>query len=231
MKRYISKGFRVLYTYAITDLVFVVFLYPLLGLMKERETFLRWLPWYSILIFIFLFFVLYIDQKELATKEKKPVYDLHPYPLKGLVYGLIGAVPLAVVTAVFKIFVQFQTEIGENIKRVIINGLFGPLLFIIKWCNEAVPAYFAAILLIPLISAFGYIAGYYGINIKEKIFGKKPVQEKGFTKSPWNPSLDGNKPKKKKKKKSTGKTQSAGKDPNAANGRHTDRTQDPDKTQ
>lgn len=212
MKRYISKGLRVLYTYAVADLVFVVFLYPLLGLMKERETFLRWLPWYSILIFIFLFFILYTDQKELAVKEKKPVYDLHPYPLKGLVYGLIGAVPLAVVTAVFKIFVQFQTDIGENIKRVIINGLFGPILFIIKWCNDAVFAYFAALLLIPLITALGYIAGYYGINVKEKILGKKPVEEKGFTKSPWNPSLNENKPKKKKKKKKgTGKTQSADK--------------------
>lgn len=252
MKMYIRKGLRVLYTYGVADLVFIVFLYPLLGLTKTRETFLAWLPWYSLLLFIFLFYVVYIDLKELAAREKKPVYNMHPYPLKGLVYGLIGAVPLAVVVAVLKFLVSFQDEIAENIKRVVVNGFLGPLLFVVKWGNDTELAYFVSILLIPVITMLGYLAGFYGINVKEKIFGKKPVPEKGFTKSPWNPTLNENKPKKKKKKKSTGKSTgktssadkarkegktvdaakggSEAKTVDAANARDVDKTADEDKT-
>ncbi|HOQ08146.1 MAG TPA: hypothetical protein PK127_07230 [Clostridiales bacterium] len=223
MKKYINKSLRVLYTYLVADLVFIVFLYPLLGLTKTREAFLAWLPWYSILMFIFLFYMIYVDQKELAIKEKKPIYNLKPNPLRGMVYGLIGAVPLAVVTAVLKLLVRFQDELAENIKRVVLNGLFGPLIFVVKWCNDAAFSYFAAILLVPVVTALGYLAGYYGFSIREKIFGKKPVQEKGFTKSPWNPSLNETKPRK-KKKKSTGKARSTDKAVNTAKARETDKT-------
>ena len=122
---------------------------------------------------------------------------MSPYPLKGLVYGL-RIIPIEAVTAVF-------TSVS---KILLLNGsstwdkcLPRATWFIIKWFNEAVPAYFGVILLVPVMSALGYLAGYYDINVREKIFGKKPVQEKGFTKSPWNPSLNENKPARKKKKK------------------------------
>ena len=172
---------------------------------EDKETFLAWLPWYSLLLFIFLFYVVYIDLKELAAREKKPVYNMHPYPLKGLVYGLIGAVPLAAVVAVLKFLVSFQDEIAENIKRVVVNGFLGPLLFVVKWGNDTDLAYFVSILLIPVITMLGYLAGFYGINVKEKIFGKKPVPEKGFTKSPWNPTLNENKPKRRRKRRARAK--------------------------
>jgi hypothetical protein len=198
MKRYIMKGLRVTYVYCMVLVIFAVFIYPFMGITGDYFGIL--LPYYCILMFILLFFFMYVDFRELARKEKKPAYNLSPYPLKGLVYGLIGIIPIEAVTAVFT-YIRFEDPFVERIKHLGINAFLGPLWFIIKWFNEAVPAYFGVILLVPVMSALGYLAGYYDINVREKIFGKKPVQEKGFTKSPWNPSLNENKPARKKKKK------------------------------
>ncbi|NMA35061.1 MAG: hypothetical protein GX940_11030 [Clostridiaceae bacterium] len=206
MKRYIMKGLKILYAYAMAVLVFVVFLYPFMGITKEA--FNTWLPFYSILTFLFLFTAVYFELKELAINEKKPHSEVAPYPLKGLVYGLVSVIPVTVITAVFS-FIRFEDPIVDRLRHLGVNTFLGPLYFFIRWFNEAILSYFGAILLIPVIAAFGYLVGYYGINlsIREKLAGKKPVQEKGFTKSPWNPTLNEKKPPKKKKKKNVNKGQ------------------------
>lgn len=199
MKIYIIKGARILYDYAMALLVFVIFLYPFMGITKDAVN--KWLPLYSALLFLFAFFLIYTEMKELAKKEKKPQYEYTHYPLKGLVYGLISIIPITLVTAVFT-FIHFDDTAVERIKHVGVNTFLGPLYFIIRWQKEAVWSYFAAILTIPVISALGYLAGHYGIDITKKVFGKKeePVQQKPFTKSPWNPTLNENNTKKKSKK-------------------------------
>lgn len=197
MKTYIRKGARLIYDYAMAMIVFAVFLYPFMGITKDA--FNNWLPLYSALLFLFMLFLIYGDMKDLAIKEKKPQYGYTHYPLKGLVYGLISIIPITLITAVFT-FIHFSDDVAERIKHVGINTLLGPLYFIIRWQNEAIWSYFAAILTIPVIAALGYLAGHYGFDlIKRK---KEPEQQKGFTKSPWNPTLTDSEPKKKKKKSS-----------------------------
>ena len=138
--------------------------------------------------------------KSIAIKEKKPQYNLNPYPLKGLVYGLIGAMPIALIVAVASL-ISLKGEVALRLREVAINTFLGPLYFLIRWLDESPIGYASAILLLPLIATLGYLAGYYGINITEKIFKKKPVPEKGFTKSPWNPSIGKEKKVKRKKSK------------------------------
>jgi len=198
MKVYIKNGLRILYDYVIVSVFFAVFLYPFMNLTKD--SFNTWLTWYSLLFFLFLFFLVYADMKELAAKEKKPYYEYSHYPLKGLVYGLIGMIPVLLVTGIFT-FIHFENDIAERIKHVGINAFLGPLYFMIRWMKEAIPAYFAAILVVAVIAGLGYLAGHFGINITGKIFKKKEQeQQKGFTKSPWNPTLNQDNTKKKKKK-------------------------------
>ncbi len=200
MKTYIKNSAKILYNYAMALLVFVIFIYPFMGITKDA--FNTWLPVYSIVLFLFAFFLIYSDMKELAKKEKRPQYEYTHYPLKGFVYGLIGIIPIMVITAIFT-FIHFDTTVAERIKHVAVNTFLGPLYFMIRWMNEAIPAYFVSILAIPVISLLGYLAGHYGVDIMKKLFKKKePVQQKPFTKSPWNPTINQGKLKKKKKKTS-----------------------------
>lgn len=205
MKNYIRSSSKVLFGYLSSLIIFVVFLYIFLSFTKER--FGDLLPYYSLFVFLLMILIIYNDQKSMAIKEKKPQYDLHPYPMKGLVYGLMGILPVALLVAIAAL-IKLDDPFAARIRELAINTILGPVFFLIKWMNESVPGYIVAILLIPLISTLGYLAGYYKIEIMSKIIKKKAPPEKGFTKSPWNPS---NIPDKSAKKKKTGekKTQKA----------------------
>lgn len=199
MKQLIKVGARLLYDYAIILIVFIVFLYPFIGL--TGESFPKWLPLYSLLLFVLLFLIIYNDMKTLAKKEVKPQYEMNPYPLKGLLHGLISIVPTSIIAFVLSLL-HFEDQIADRLRELAIDGLFGPVYFIVAWMNKSIPAYITAILVIPVVAMLGYLAGYYGINIMEKILKKDDtVQEKPFTKSPWNPTLEQKHSGKKKKKK------------------------------
>lgn len=202
MKQYLRTGGKILYDYAMSLIIFIVFLYPFIGLAKENLY--KWLPLYCIIIFLFTFFLIYSDMKALAIKEKKPQYELKPYPMKGLVYGLVASIPVIIVTGVLSLL-HFEDSVVDRIIHIVINTLLGPMYFIIGWMKESVFGYAAAILVIPILAMLGYLAGHFDINILKTIFKKKNVvQEKGFTKSPWNPTVDQKKTGKKKKKSSSG---------------------------
>jgi len=205
MKQYIKTGGKILYDYAMSLIIFVVFLYPFIGLAKENLYI--WLPFYCIIIFIITFFLIYSDMKALAIKEKKPQYELKSYPLKGLVYGLFSIIPVVLITGVLSLL-RFDSVTADRIRHLAINTLLGPMYFIIGWMKESLLGYAAAILVIPVLAMLGYLAGYFGINIMKTVFKKKyQVQEKGFTKSPWNPTAGRKDSAKKKKKRTTGNQQ------------------------
>lgn len=205
MKQLIKGGAKLLYDYAAILIVFIVFLYPFIGI--TGDSFVTWVPLYSILLFVLLFLLIYNDMKKLATKEVKPQYELNPYPLKGLLYGLLSIIPISIITFVLS-QLSFEDQIVDRLRELAIDGLLGPVYFIVAWMNKSIFSYILAILVIPVLAMLGYLAGYYGINIMSKVFKKKNiVQEKPFTKSPWNPTVeqkDSGKKKKKKKKVSSG---------------------------
>ncbi len=192
---YIRNGAKILFNYVMALVVFLVFLYVFLSITKDN--FGKYLPFYSILIFLLLFLIVYSDMKILGVKEKKPQNELAPYPLKGLVYGLIGTAPIALIIGIASM-VRIENHDTERIRHVLINCLLGPMYFLIKWLNESLGGYVAGILLLPLLAMLGYLAGYFGFEIIGRFKKKKVVSEKGFTKSPWNPS---NTPAKKTTKK------------------------------
>jgi hypothetical protein len=201
MKQYIKCGARILYDYIISLIVFVVLLYPFIGLTGDRLYI--WLPLYSFVMFLLAFCLIYMEMKDQGIKEGKPQNKMNPYPLKGLVYGLFSIIPLLVVFTVVSA-IPIEDPVMNNLRHVAINAFLGPLYFFFKWFDESVTGYIASIMLIPVISMLGYLAGYYGFHLKSRIFGKKEIaKEPEFKKSPWNPTLNqGKKPGTKKKKNS-----------------------------
>lgn len=184
---YIKNGLKVLVGYCISLIVFGVFIYVFLSLAKDNTNTL--LPYYSLLMFLLVFAIIYSDMKKLAEKEKKPQYDLEPHPMKGLLYGFIGFSPIILIEIISVVMV-FENQFADRIKHLAVNTLMGPLYFIIKAGNESPMGYISASLIVPLIAFLGYLAGYYGVNITKlvkKSDKNKPAQA-GFTKSPWNPT-------------------------------------------
>lgn len=202
MKMHIKNGMKILTDYSMALIVFLIFLYPFFGLTKDNVY--VWLPLYSAVFFIFAFAVIYTDMKDLAKKEKRPQYDLKPYPLKGAVYGLVGIVPVAVLVLVGALL-HFDSFTADRIRHLIVNIILGPFYFLYRSLNESLIGYIVSVLVLPLMAMLGYLAGFYGIDIFGKIFRKKAaVQERSFTKSPWNPTNSAKKGTGKKKKKTNG---------------------------
>lgn len=203
---YVKNGSKVLFGYLVSLLVFGIFIYVFISLAKDNMYVL--LPYYSLLFFLLAFSIIYSDMKKLAEKEKKPQYDLKPYPVKGLVYGAIGFLPVALLE-VISVFLVFGDQMADRIKHLAVNTLMGPLYFIIRMAGEAPIGYILASLAVPVIAMLGYMAGYYGFNVKKAL--KKTDENQNtqqvFKKSPWNPT---NKaaaaPVKKKKKIGTPKS-------------------------
>lgn len=91
LKNHIKGGLRVLGDYGAGLLIYFILLYSFIAITGDK--FSDWLPLYSIIMFAIVALLLYSDMWNLAAKEKKPQYDLKPYPMKGLVLGLIGFFP------------------------------------------------------------------------------------------------------------------------------------------
>lgn len=198
MKYFLKSALKTSINYFIVLVIFLIFLYTFIAIAGDNFT--KWLPVYSALNFLFLFFILYTDYKLLAVKEKRPQYEIKSYPLKGVFLGLVGSIPIV---AIFIVLSAFKTE-NELLARLIelaIDGILGPLYFIIRAIGGTPAAYAVAIFTVPAIVTLGYLAGYYNFSLRQALGRKNDTNlkvDKAFKPSPWNPSVE-QKPKKKQR--------------------------------
>ena len=203
LKNHIKSGLKVLGDYCAGLLIYFILLYTFIAITGEK--FSSWLPLYSILMFAIVAILIYSDMWHLAAKEKRPQYNLNPYPMKGLVLGFIGFLPIIVISLV-AYFLSFSEPVLNNIKEALLhNILLGPLYFAISLFGKTIYGYIISMLIVPLISMFGYLMGFHGKTIRKK---KEVATEKQQELSPWNPyrrDTGDNKKKKKKKEKKDNK--------------------------
>jgi predicted Na+-dependent transporter len=201
MKEYIKGGLKVLSNYVIALIFFVVFLYAFIVIAGEN--FVNWLHYYSFIMFLLLFAIIYSDFTRLARKEKRPQYNIKTYPLKGLIHGIIGFLPIILIEIIYP-FIKFDDEVLIKIKELVLDVILGPVFFVLRIGNKSIISYIAASLVVPVIAMLSYIAGYYGFKLRDYINPKaaETQQRTTFKKSPWNPTLSEPAQKGKKKKKS-----------------------------
>lgn len=164
MKDYLKGAWMSFKDYGIFDILFVVFMVPILSLGKDNL--IVWIQYYSLAVFLIMLLVLYADFHHLAVKEKRPQYDLKPYPLKGFVYGFISIIPMGLLGLLY-VTLTFSDPILDRMKHLVFNCLVGPEYWLVKLGNETALAYVGAVLLIPVITGLSYLAGNLGIYLKK----------------------------------------------------------------
>lgn len=165
MKNYLKGAWASLKDYMILDIVFIVFLVPIISLGKNNL--IIWVQYYSFAIFLAMLSIMYVDFHYLAVKEKRPQYDLKPFPLKGFIYGIISLIPMGIFSLIY-VMLRFSDPIFDRMKHLVFNCLVGPEYWLVKLGNETTLAYVGAILLIPLITGVAYLAGNQGFYIKKR---------------------------------------------------------------
>jgi hypothetical protein len=127
----------------------------------------------TLLVFFLMFFLIYGEMNGFAIHEKKPVLNIKSYPLKGLVYGILGFLPFIIITVIL-LNIKFASPIhGESIKinynqlkHSIQMALLSPLYIPLRIGKQSIAAYIISLAIVPLISGAGYLTGYYGFEFK-----------------------------------------------------------------
>lgn len=171
IKSQIRRGLKIATDYSITLVVFAIFLSIVFNVAKnnlQTGVFI-----FSILIFLILFSMIYTNMSDVAVKEKRPQYGIHPSPYKGFLYGFIGMLPILVLQLTY-----YVIPYGEKLltlQRRILQGITGPLYWLASLISEEAWAYHLVLLVIPVIAGLGYLAGHHEFYIlrKLKIFNKK----------------------------------------------------------
>jgi len=165
MKNIIKSSFKVFGDYFVSLIIFVIFLYTFFVITKENYS--KWIPLYSGVNFILMVSIMYADMKNLGKKEKRPQYNLSPHPLKGLILGLIGFLPIIILEIVY-IFLNFNEEAKNRIAELALKTLLGPVYIFVRLAGGTTFGYILASLVVPVVAMLGYMAGYYGFEFRKK---------------------------------------------------------------
>jgi hypothetical protein len=167
LKNYLKGSLKVLINYSISLLLFALFFITLY----------KYLFVYSIVIFVLMFAISYSDMGRLAIKEKRPQYGIPNYPLKGLVYGIAGFLPVILLVIIIPLIPLHVAGLdAERLKHVAVNTVLSPLYWLLKLGGESRAAYISSCFVVPVISMLGYFAGHQEFELR-KFFGmnKKKV--------------------------------------------------------
>jgi small-conductance mechanosensitive channel len=180
VKSNIRRALKVTIDYFVNVVIFVIFLSVVINVAKnnlQTGVFI-----FSIIIFLIMFSMIYTNMSEIAFKEKRPQYGLHPSPYKGFLYGVIGLVPVFLLQ-----LLNYAIPYGEELLTLqfrVLQGITGPLYWIASLISDESWAYHLVLLVIPVAAGLGYLAGHreFYIMRKLKIFDKKKKNIKPPTK-------------------------------------------------
>jgi hypothetical protein len=165
VKNYIKGAWMCFKNYIVLEILFSLFFLPVINFGKDNL--LTWIIIYSSIFYILQALLLYSDLHRLGIKEKKPQYDLNPYPLKGFVYGLLSIVPYGVL-GLLGAFLTFQDPVAERAKHLVINTLLGPVYWMISLGHESALSYIIAVLTLAVICGLSYLGGNLGFYFNKK---------------------------------------------------------------
>ena len=171
----VKRSLTIIKSYIGALIIFSIFTLVIL----ELESAAYVIPWFSFIVFIMLFFMIYAEMRNIGYKEKRPQYNINPSASKGLIYGFIGILPILFIQAVIliiKVPVDYET-----LRRRIFQLASGPVYWIAKVLGGATAAYMIATLSIVIITLLGYLAGHREFYMSAWIrntFGIKKVKKR-----------------------------------------------------
>lgn len=169
MNNYLKNGSKALWGYLI--ITFVTLFFSSLLVFTDFIEYWAGMTIYSGMFFISLYFYIYSTFKTIGGKEIQRRYTGKTYKSKGVVYGLIGIIPIVLVYLVAFSF-KLETLSLINIRKTILNYLSAPIYFIVRFSGSFVWSYLLAISVVPIISGIGYWAGHTGFYF-EQLFKKR----------------------------------------------------------
>jgi len=157
----IKRSMLVMKSYATTLVLFCT----LSGAVMAFDSAASIMPWFSFIMFLLMFMLLYTDMRNTAFKEKRPQYFINPPPFKGILYGIIGIIPILLLQTV--VLLVSVPEDYSMAKWRAFQVISGPVYWIARILGNKPAFYMAAMILIIIIAFLGYYAGHHNFYIAE----------------------------------------------------------------
>lgn len=174
----ILRGLKVTSNYIMALILFVIFTMPIISIAQDSLQTV--MSAFSFLIFLFMFYIIYVDMRVVAFKEKRPQYNINPSKFKGFFYGLIGMIPLVLIQSIL-LSLRFPEDL-QVLKRKLYQGFAGPFYWLSRLLGDEPVHYILSFLVVIIIAGLGYYAGhkeFYLVSyIRQKLGIKKRAHNK-----------------------------------------------------
>ncbi|WP_094548365.1 hypothetical protein [Petroclostridium xylanilyticum] len=164
MNQYIRVSIKLLWSHVLFVILTLVFM-PVFGWLIQKE---NGLLIFSCIISVLYFLLIYSDVWQVAHKDSKPYSTTKPYVLKGALFGLLASIITIILAVLF--FIARSGSLNFDIINPIYRVWMSMFLGFFETYGQTFPWVFALVVLVlPLASFLGYLAGMYNFSIQEKI--------------------------------------------------------------
>ena len=169
LKTFLLHALKATTDYIAVLFVFIIFSYPVISLSGDNPA--RVVSWVSAFMFLLLFVLVYRDMWEMAVRERRPQYEINPKPVRGLLLGLAGMVPVALVLCIIALIPMTGLE---TLQLRMMQALTVPFYWIAKLLDGSSPMHRLPFILLPFLTGvfayLGYLAGLRDFFLMQRLY-------------------------------------------------------------
>lgn len=165
LKTFLKHALKVFTDYLAVLFIFIILSYPVISIGGDNPAPAVGVA--SFFLFLLLFLLLYRDMFDIAVRERRPQYNINPGPVRGLLLGLTGLVPIWVIEGVIAL-----VRIGDNeiFQIRLIQAVSVPLYWLAALVNGQPSLYPFLLLLVAGMAFLGYWAGLRDFFLMQRIY-------------------------------------------------------------
>ena len=165
LKTFVKHAAKMITDYLAILFIFIIFSYPIISMSGDKPgPIVRWVSGF---LFLLLFALIYKDMQEIATRERRPQYGINPKPIRGLLLGLAGLVPVWFTQGVIAIL---PLTASETLRTRLMQAVSVPFYWLAVILGGAAWLYPVLILLTALMALCGYAAGLGDFFLMQRIY-------------------------------------------------------------
>lgn len=173
MNKTIKISLKLLWNHVLFVILTIVFM-PIFGWLIKKD---NGMLIFSYVVSILYFLMIYSDVWEIARKESKPYSEITPNVIRGLLFGIFASVVSIIMVLLYYLdkigILDLSIQLGEEPFRIMnfIYRIWMPMfLGFFEAYGETFPAVFGLVVLVlPLASFLGYLAGMHQFSLQDKI--------------------------------------------------------------
>ncbi len=165
LKTFLKHAMKVTTDYLAVLFIFVILSYPVVSIGGENPA--PAVRVVSLFLFLILFALLYRDMFDVATRERRPQYEINPTPVRGLLLGLAGLTPVWLVQGIIALL---PVSGNETFRTRLVQAASVPLYWLASLIGGQPILYTVLLPLVAAMAFLGYWAGLKDFFLMQRVY-------------------------------------------------------------